>query len=339
MPKRSAPASIVSILLCQLLAFPPLAARAATLTPDVPGAGREKVIIDTDIGSDVDDAFAIALALRSPELDILGFSTASGDTAARAKILRRLLEETGYAHIPITVGVPTTSPSDAYPPSLIDLQGRYGQNPRYAGAPHADAIDFILGQIRRFPGQITLIAIGPMSNIAALIDKDKNAVRQLKRIVAMGGWLRPLEDGIGHTLSPRAEYNVSIDVRAAQKVFQSGVPLQVFPLDSTLHLTLDEVKRKSVFSSGTPLTDSLGVLYLLWGRTTPVLYDPLAVAFTTRPELCALERMSILVDDEGVTRTGTGPRNAEVCMKSNATGFFDYFMERIVDRRAASRTE
>src|SRR2546423_2974518 len=109
----------------------------------------EKVIIDTDIGDDVDDAFAVALALRSPELQILGFSTVFGDTGVRAKLLDRLLGEAGRQDIPVVKGAPTDAKTSL-------SQRRYAEGGHFAHATHSDAVPFILDQIRRDPGQITL---------------------------------------------------------------------------------------------------------------------------------------------------------------------------------------
>src|SRR5215469_15845022 len=120
-----------------------------------PPASREKVIIDTDIGDDIDDAFAVALALRSPELEILGITTTFGNTELRAKLLDRLLGEVGRSDIPVAVGVPTQ-------PKTNFTQSRYAANGKFGKLSHPDAVTFILEQIRQHPGDVTLIAIGPL---------------------------------------------------------------------------------------------------------------------------------------------------------------------------------
>src|SRR5579864_4368565 len=109
----------------------------------------EQVILDTDIGDDVDDAFAVGLAVRSPELQILGVMTTFGDTEARAKITDRFLAEVGRTEIPVLAGKAT-------PPKMPMSQRRYGEN-RLAKPFHPDAVEFLLGQIRKYPGEITLI--------------------------------------------------------------------------------------------------------------------------------------------------------------------------------------
>ena len=153
----------ISVLACSFLGFS-LAVQAQE-TPAVPtSASQEKVIIDTDIGDDIDDAFAAVLALRSPELRVLGFTTTFGDTQLRAKLLDRLLIETGHADVPVAVGSPTSK-------TQTFSQQRYALAHPDAKR-HEDAVDFILEQIRKSPDQITLVAIGPLMNVGALIDKD-----------------------------------------------------------------------------------------------------------------------------------------------------------------------
>src|SRR5580658_3377077 len=145
-----------------------------------PEGHREKIIIDTDIGDDVDDAFAVVLALRSPELEILGVTTTFGDTETRAKLVDRLLGEAGREDIPVAVGAPTSANNQF-------TQRRYAEGGHFARASHPQAVDFILQQIRRYPGQITLVAIGPLMNVGAVIDKEPETFRKLRRVVLMGG--------------------------------------------------------------------------------------------------------------------------------------------------------
>jgi inosine-uridine nucleoside N-ribohydrolase len=298
---------------------------AQTQTPARAAVAPEKVIIDTDIGDDIDDAFAIALALRSPELEILGISTTFGDTEARAKIVDRLLGESGRTDIPVVAGTPTHTTN-------VMNQRRYGEGGHFARASHPSAVDFLLDQIRRYPGQITLIAIGPLMNVGALIDKDPATFLKLKRVVMMGG---SIECGYGElwfctTHGPDAEWNIINDVPSAKKLFLSGVPLYVMPLDST-QLKLEETKRAFLFRQGTPLTDALTLLYHEWGQQTPTLFDPVTVAYILDPKICPVQPMHIRVDDKGFTRAEVGAPNAQVCMRSDADAFFRLQIRRLVD--------
>ena len=282
----------------------------------------EKVIIDTDIGDDVDDAFALALAVRSPELQILGVMTTFGDTETRAKLTDRFLAEVGRAEIPVLAGTATA-------PKMAMSQRRYAES-HFAKASHPDAVEFLLEQIRKYPGEITLIAIGPLMNVGAAIDKDAATFRKLKRVVLMGGSIRRGYGDLGYTpaVPPMPEWNILNDVASAQKLFASGVPLFVMPLDST-QLKLDEVKRAFLFSQGTALTDQLAILYHLWGQQTPTLFDPMTVMFVLRPELCPVQGMHIRVDEKGFTHEEPGAANAQVCLDSNAEVFFKFYLKRV----------
>jgi purine nucleosidase len=301
-----------------------------------PGAGwgqspsaaavAEKVIIDTDIGDDVDDVFALALAMKSPELQILGVTTTFGDTETRARITDRFLGDVGHGEIPVLAGKATATKNPM-------SQRRYAEGVYRARESHGDAVDFLLGQIRKYPGEITLIAIGPLMNVGEAIDRDASTFRKLKRVVLMGGSVRRGYGDLGYTpaVPPMPEWNILNDIPSAQKLFGAGVPLYVMPLDST-QLKLDEVKRAFLFSQGTEVTDALAVLYYLWGQQTPTLFDPMAVAFVLKPELCPVQGLHIRVDEKGLTREEPGAANAQVCLDSNAEDFFRFYLKRVGER-------
>lgn len=291
-----------------------------------PAHAPERIIIDTDIGDDVDDAFALALAVKSPELQILGVMTTFGDTETRAKLTDRFLAEVGRPEIPVLAGKATVAKNPM-------SQRRYADGGRFAKSSHGDAVGFLLGQIQKYPGEITLIAIGPLMNLGAAIDKDAATFRKLRRVVLMGGSIRRGYGDLGYTrpVPPMPEWNILNDVTSAQKLFTSGVPLFVMPLDST-QLKMDEVKRAFLFSQGTAVTDQLTILYQLWGQETPTLFDPMTVAFVLKPELCPVQGMHIRVDEKGYTREEPGAANAEVCLDSNAEDFFRFYLKRVAER-------
>jgi inosine-uridine nucleoside N-ribohydrolase len=288
-----------------------------------PSARAMKVIIDTDIGDDVDDAFALALALRSPELEILGVTTCFGDTEARAKIADRLLGEAGHPEIPVAAGKPTALNGKL-------SQRRYGEGGHFTKTSHADAVTFLLEQIRQHPGEITLIAIGPLINVGAAIENDPATFRKLERVALMGGSVRRGygDLGYGPPHGPDPEWNILNDIPSAQKLFASGVPIAMMPLDST-QLKLDEVKRAWLFSRGMPVTDALTVLYHMWGQETPTLFDPMTVAYVLDSTLCPVEPLRIRVDEKGFTREESGTPNAEVCLDSDPQKFFKFYLSRV----------
>ena len=283
----------------------------------------EKIIIDTDIGDDVDDAFAVALALRSPELQILGITTTFGDTETRAKLLDRFLGETGHSEIPVAAGAGSKTNNPF-------TQRRYAEGGKFARVSHARAVDFILDQIRKNPDQITLIAIGPLINVGALIVRDQETFRKLHRVVLMGGSIARRYGDLGYfpDRGPEPEWNIKNDIPSAQKLFASGVPIFMMPLDST-QLKLDEVKRAMLFQAGTPLTDALTLLYHEWGQETPTLFDVMTIAYILNPKLCPTKPLHISVDQQGYTRPGPGSPNAEVCLDSDPEAFFRFYIPRI----------
>jgi len=288
-------------------------------------AAQEKIIIDTDIGDDVDDAFALALAVKSPELEVLAITTAFGETEVRAQIVDRFLEAVGSAEIPVMAGKPTGKKQMS--------QRRYAEEGKVTRRSHGDAADFILDQIRNHPGEITLIAIGPLMNVGAAIDRDAAAFKKLKRVVIMGGSVRKGYGDYGYNehVAPMPEWNILNDVSSAQKLFAAGVPLYVMPLDST-QLKLDEVKRAFLFTRGTVVTDQLAILYHLWAQETPTLFDPMTLAFVLKPELCPVTPQHIRVDEKGYTREETGSPNAQVCLNSNPEDFFQFYLRRVGER-------
>jgi inosine-uridine nucleoside N-ribohydrolase len=208
-------------------------------------------------------------------------------------------------------------------------QRKYGDG-HFVKASHGDAVTFLLDQIKKYPGEITLIAIGPLMNVGAAIDQDAGTFRKLKRVVLMGGSVRRGYGDLEYTpaVPPMPEWNILNDVASAQKLFASGVPLYVMPLDST-QLKLDEVKRAFLFSQGTAVTDQLAILYHLWGQETPTLFDPMTLVYALRPELCPVTGMHIRVDEKGFTREEPGSVNAQVCLESNSDDFFRFYLKRV----------
>jgi len=299
----------------------------AAAPPLPPQIQPQLAILDTDIGDDIDDAFALALALRSPELHILGVTSAFGDTELRARLLDRYLGALGRGDIPVNAGVAT-------PYSNVFTQAAYAR--RAPQTAHADGVEFLLSQIRAHPGEITLIAIGPLFNIQAAIQRDAATFGKLKRVVLMGGSIfRGYGGGKdGARQSPDAEWNIAADPAGSKALLASGVPVFMMPLDST-QIHLEAKDREAIFSHGSPLTDQLTLLYHQWMAgseghpITPTLFDPVAVAYAIHPELCPATPMRVEVDDKGFTLPVQGIPNAQVCLKSDESGFLELLLDRI----------
>jgi purine nucleosidase len=304
-----------SLALAAALAFASYAVHAQT-TP---------VIIDTDVGDDVDDAFAIDLALASPELHILGITSAWGDTQLRARMIDRMLCETGRDEIAVNAGIPTKS-------NAMFTQAPWAK----AGIErtHKDGVTFLLNQAKAHPGEITLLALGPLTNIGAAIDRDPAAFRKLKRVVLMGGAVH-LGYGPPGT-APEPEYNIARDPASAQKLLRSGVPLFFLPLDST-QLKFDNAKKTELASISTPMTDSLQILVAEWMRGTKheeeTLFDAVAAAYTLDATSCPMTPLHLEIDDKGMTIPSSGAPNANACLTAKPDAFFSILMPRLLNQK------
>jgi len=281
--------------------------------------GKTPIILDTDIGTDVDDAFALALILHSPELELVGVTTVSGDTQARARLAAKMLWEAGRPNVPVAAGEPG-------PSQPID-QTRWADG--FTGPPLTSekAVDLMKREIERRPGEITLVAIGELTNVAALLKSDPAIGKKIKRLVLMGG---AIAHGYGKDVQPVAEWNIKSNPAAAQAVFTSGIPILMAPLDVTAMLQLDAAARHGIFTRLTPTTNALTLLYHLWNQETPTLFDPMAVALIIDPSLCELKDLGIEVDAQGFTRVVEGKAaNATVALHTDPKRFFEFYLRRV----------
>jgi inosine-uridine nucleoside N-ribohydrolase len=364
-------ALIVSFF-CAITAVPGACGQPAPSAPQS-APSPQLVVLDTDIGDDIDDAFALALALQSPELKLLGITTAYGDTDLRARLVSRYLGSLCRFDFNVIPGVPTphenvftqAAYARGFPNQscgMVSLSSfskadedrlkkqrkqdaakwQAAQAQRMAGLAHLvqqkqahDAAGFLLELIRAHPGEITLIAIGPLNNIEAAIRRDPATFRKLKRVVMMGGSVYRGYDGRdGERRPPDAEWNINRDPAGAKALLASGVPVFMMPLDST-QIHLQAAEREKIFSHGSPLTDQLTLLYHQWMAgadghpATPTLFDPVAVAYAIHPELCPITPMHLDVDDKGYTRPAEGSPNANVCLQSDEKAFLELLLTRI----------
>ncbi len=282
---------------------------------------RLPILLDTDIGGDIDDALALGLVLTSPELELRGVTTVHGDAYTRALIVCRLLDVLERGKIPVAAGAP--------PRSVPDFSGQmqYGLRPAHKRPVKESAVEFLAAQLKAAPGELTIVCIGPLTNIAALLEKHPEAAKQIKRLVIMGGSIR-----VGYNGRPPAEseWNIKSDVKAAQRIFASGVPITLVPLDATATLTVDEEARKKIFSSRTALGHHLHALYQLWDKETPILFDPAAVVACFDESLLKFESLRITVDDAGTTSTIEGRPNAQVATRAERGALQKAFLDRIV---------
>jgi purine nucleosidase len=286
-----------------------------------PGSGRIPIVLDTDIGTDIDDAFAMALIMKSPELDLLGVTTVAGDTRARARLAAKLLWVAGgsWRDKPVFAG-------DPGPAQPIE-QAKWAEGFSSPSLHLDGAVPYLRSVIHGRPGEITIVAIGELTNIAALLRGDPSIKGEIRQIALMGG---SVARGYDPGSPPQPEWNIRSNIPAAKEVFDSGIPLIVAPLDVTMMLKLDPAGRQRVFGQSTPVTEGLAALYHLWGRETPTLFDPMAVAMLVDPAICRSERCALTVDQTGMTVVMPGrPANAVVGLEVDPAAFFAFYLGRV----------
>ncbi|GBR56812.1 nucleoside hydrolase [Gluconobacter sphaericus] len=288
-----------------------------------------EVIIDTDVGTDIDDAFALALAAASPDLKIDLIMASSGDTDARAKLARRFLDMAGRTDIPVTRG-----PSTLHAEALSQKSWAQGQENYHKYFP--DAVEKALQLLRTQPNHtITLIGLAPPSTIAAMISRDSIAFRRLRAIVLMAGSIHHGYGKIAGTNSstPSLETNASLDPSALRAILTSGVPIQLMPLDAT-EVALSKFAAEQIFHAHTPVTDSLQELTQQWAAKSaygpiPTLFDVVPVAYLIQPNICTLVPMHLSVSERGDTVQSSGPENVSACLSVNSKAVVNLLVQRI----------
>lgn len=247
---------------------------------------RIKVILDTDIGDDIDDAFALALLLNSPEIDLLGVTTVFRNSAQRARMAKALIHSYGK-EVPVHAGIddPIKQKVEDLLSAEVKEKIRYDENGKYCIPQYEssydketyegnDAVEFIISQIEKYPHEITLLAIGPETNIAKVISSRPDLIPLVKEIRIMGG-------AIGNEIT-WPEWNIVCDPEAAKIVYESGIKQYAVGCNVTLKCPLSDENialLKSIKSSSSMLLVRMLNSWLEhYEFTRPVLHDPLAVA-------------------------------------------------------------
>lgn len=305
----------------------------------------KRVLIDTDPG--IDDSCAILLALASPEISIEGLSTVHGNCSVEQGTRNALsiLELGSAVSVPVARGcaLPLVQPSLLAPETHGNTGLGYAQLPEPRLRPLAQhAIDFLIARILSAPGEITLVALGPLTNIALAIRQEPRLVKALKELIIMGGAIRYE----GNTTA-LAEFNTFVDPHAAHIVYHAGIPTTLVPLDVTYQciLTIDDVKRLQEIDS--PVTEFVAEatrFYIEFHDEYQeiqgcVINDPLALALTFAPEFCTYRDLPVDVDISGGISMGKTvadfynytkkPANLRVALGVHARDFMELFLARI----------
>ena len=263
------------------------------------------VILDTDIGTDVDDVVALGLLLRAPQVDLRAVTTVYVDAGLRARIADRVLAVAGRGAVPVGRGADATLLGRDLPyweghegEGLVD--GGTGAG----GAPRARAADLLIDTALAYPGEVAILAIGPLTNVALALLREPRLAAAVRRIVIMGGIVQRRADQLD---APYIEHNIRCDPEAAQVVLGSGAPITLVPLDVTTRVRIrrDDLARIARSDAlGALVADQLDRYLRHKGRDWTHPHDALAAAYLLRPGLLRTIPMGVAVETHGELTRG-----------------------------------
>ncbi|MGW9529099.1 nucleoside hydrolase [Paenibacillus terrae] len=300
-----------------------------------------RIILDTDIGTNADDAVALAFALKSTEIRIEGITTVYGKVRTRAQIAQKVLDLCGAGHIPVCPGIELPLLRNR-PLLRAGIEGKGLHLEESGGMFDRHAVDFIVQTVMEHPGEITLVMIGPHTNVAAAMIREPRIAECVKQIVMMGGVTRLAPNG--SDLSP-VEHNIQCDPEAAAIVFSSGAPILMLGLDVTRQAMFSREEADLMGASGTPLA---GILVRMMHdfmdymqRDFSYMCDPLAIAVLIDPTLIRTKRMDIRVQYERGEFSGQtiaeacADGNVETALEVDTARFFELLNHRLFLRDKA----
>ncbi|HUT34317.1 MAG TPA: nucleoside hydrolase [Planctomycetota bacterium] len=301
-----------------------------------PAAGKIPVILDTDIGGDIDDTWALALLLKSPELDLKMVVSDTGDTVYRARIAAKLLEVAKRTDVAVGVGIRQNKSGGPQAPWVADYDLA-----KYPGKVHDDGVAALVDMIMAAPQPITLICIGPVPNIRAALEKQPEIAKKA-RFVGMHGSVRK---GYNGGPKPQPEYNVKQDVKACQAVFTAAWPMTITPLDTCGIVRLKGDKYRKVAESTDPIAQAVIENYRTWWKAhnpnkpenitaSSTLFDTVAIYLAFATDLVNIERLNIIVTDDGFTREDPQGKAMGCALTWKDLGAFeDLLVERLTGSR------
>lgn len=289
------------------------------------------MILDTDIGDDIDDALALSLALQSPELNVLAITTVLQDGNRRAELVWKILEL--YRRTDIPVGIGAEQPLLASPRTGIVRQTEtLSATDRMPADRRRNGLELLIDTCLRSPEKITLVAYGPLTNIAIALRAEPRLREKVDRIVLMNGVF----------FRPGLEYNTKVDPEASAIVYSSGVPIVAVGLDVTTRCLLSAEHLRQFAASPLESVQFLWKLIQIWQNGNPeqrpVLHDPLAVAVTVQPDLITTVKGTVEVETHGLPDRTYGmtifrkdPAGAtQVAQEVSAAAAVRFFISRVL---------
>jgi len=299
-------------------------------------AGKKiPVIFDTDIGNDIDDTWALLMLLNSPELDVKLVASDHTNCTYRAKILAKMLEVCKRTDVPVGVGLKKGDERAAQSDWVVDYD-----LDSYAGEVYEDGVDAIIRTIRQSKDPITLIAVGPVTNLPEVLRRAPD-VAEKARFVGMHGSVRK-----GYANSPKIspEWNVRADPPALQAVFAAPWEKTVTPLDTCGIVHLKDDRYAKVLGCQAPGTKALIENYRIWtkwheaqdrkmpdpSQRSSTLYDTVAIYLGYSEDLVEMETHPLIVTDDGYTRIDAKGHPARCAMAwKDLGGFEQHLTERV----------
>ncbi len=295
------------------------------------------VILDTDIGGDIDDTWALCMMLASPELDVRLVTTAYSDTPAKTRLTAKILERVGRTDIPIGTGRKTEGKP------LNQLQWIEGYSLEdYPGVVHEDGVQALIDTVKAAPEPITLCVLGPQTNIAEALKRDPS-IADNARIVAMAG---SVHIGYRDKPEPDAEWNVRANVESARAVFAAPWDIAFAPLDTCGNLRLVGERYQKIADAESPLAKVTLENYAIWRHRhhypegeSSILFDTLAVYLCFSREFVAMEEVLLSIDDKGFTRVDPENGRPVACALSwnDEAAFKDLLVERMTRKPVARK--
>lgn len=314
-----------------------------------------RILLDTDPG--IDDALAILLALASPEVQLEAITVAPGNctTAQGVENALRVLDLAGASDIPVAAGVetPLIQPLLTAPETHGDTGLGYAKLPPTNRKPASQhAVDLLIERILAAPGEITLVAVAPLTNLALAVRREPRIVPAVREVIVMGGALRHQGNS-----TPLAEFNTHVDPHAAHIVYHAGWPLTLVPLDVTYQciLTATDVARLLEQGSAIPRFVADATRFYMeyhdeeQGIDGCAINDPLALALVFQPDLVVTRPLYVTVDLQSELSLGKTvadfyrvwqrPPNMQVALEVDAHRFIDFFLARLVQLTTLSEKD
>ena len=295
------------------------------------------VLIDTDPG--IDDALALLFAWNCPEIQVETITTVAGNVTVEAasQNLLRLLALRRPARRPI-VAAGATGPLARALTTATRFHGEDGLGdlpdwPAVERMPASpDAVEAILAAVRRHERALTIVALGPLTNLALALKEDAAAVGRAGRIVAMGGAV-----DVPGNVTPTAEFNMYVDPEAAHRVFAAGLPLEIVPLDATRQAMLPRAGMRATLARapGALASRIQGFCERGFrishsdGERGMALHDPLAVGLALDPSLASWEPVRLAIGPDGETVRTSGPANCRFAKRVESDRFIRLFLDRL----------